>query len=524
MADLNTADTVGETPTRAILEKALHKAHQTFGNLSCFRGVDIGYRWTGGKRSKDICLRLHVQEKLPLDTLLPSQVFPTRFEGIPLDVIAGGFHPSLEPGAARRASARQPYTMGGLSVGRCGEGTGTIGLVVIDTTTGKPGILSNWHVLAGPRARRNDPIMQPGEDGDGFDPRNRIANLSRWMLDRNGDAALAELLPDQPWLPLQFGGFENITKARAPRLGEILCKTSKNAPAPRAHVDGMGLYRLQYETRPGVFEYRDIKGFKLVSLEESQPHGDSSSSPAGDSGTAWISAKSGEAVGLQFGAHAGSSSPSSLGSHSEQGVIACALPCILEQMQLRLAGFEDLLAQNGQDALLTVRQRSHADLSCDPRDRPQPAPWPHPRHWTDASAPETPVASRPNRIEGNHPLADIVPLVRISPSGGAPDRAKENQRGTGQPYNLVQSIWTMRLYPALLDYDPNFRGVFLDESVSQRISTVDERSIHAFFARLINGSVHFDGIGLKQMMAADFQGSLTYMQVCERINALQTRL
>lgn len=82
----------------------------------------------------------------------------------------------------------------------------------------------------------------------------------------------------------------------------------------------------------------------------------------------------------------------------------------------------------------------------------------------------------------------------------------------------------MRLYPALLDYDVNFRGVFLDEPIAQRISAVDSHGMHAFFARLINSTRHFDGIGLKQMQPIDFEGVVTYFQVCQRINALLEQL
>ncbi|OIQ39444.1 MAG: hypothetical protein BM558_11760 [Roseobacter sp. MedPE-SW] len=514
MADLHTAEKFDKTALSDDLNESLKRAYLAFGNRSNFRGIDIGYRWRQGQRTDEICLRMHVQRKLPIDALLPSQVLPSHVEGIALDVIEAAYQPSLEPGASRQSTTRQPYTMGGLSCGRSGEGAGTIGLVVIDRTTGKPGILSNWHVLAGPRARRNDPIMLLGERDDEFDPRNHIANLKRWMLDRSGDAALAELLPDQPWLPLQFGGLECISKTRSAKLGEILNKTSQASSAAQARVDGKGLYRLQYETRPGMMECRDIEGINLV-YEADIPVTGGKVSSAGDSGSAWVSAASGEAVALQIGGQIASATGS---SRSGQGVIANEMTPILENLGLRLANFEDLLAQNGQSAVLTRRQKSCAALAFDIEET-MPSPlWPHPQHWADATASRPHQIPRLERNERKASDAQIVPMVRILPNGRASEWG--NQATASRHFNVCHDIWQNRLYPALLDYDPNFRGVFLEEAITQRISAKDERSIHAFFSRLINGSARFDGIGLKQVLPDDFRGATKYMQICERIEYL----
>lgn len=521
MVERKKSGTIKETQAPADLEALLHRAHLTYGNRSNFCGVDIGYRWRQGRCLDEICLRLHVTSKLPLHALLPSQVFPSQLDGVALDVIEARYHPSLEPETARKSTTRQPYTMGGLSCCRSGEGIGTIGLVVIDTTTGKPGILSNWHVLAGPRARRNDPILQPAERDSDFDPRDRVARLKRWVLDRSGDAALAELLPDQPWLPLQFASFQNLRRVRHARLGEILNKTNRRASTIQARVDGEGLYRLRYETRPGVFEFRDIAGFKLVS-EGGTPVQSDKMSSAGDSGAAWISANSEAAVGLQFGGQMPSGMPS---EYAYQGSIACAIPTVFEKLQLRLATFEDLMAQNDPDAVRTPRQKAHAALfSPSGSGSTMPAELPHPRLWQDSLRNTPPTEPRDKRTGERLPLGDIVPLVRILPSGRVPASSLDSQMPPSRRQDIVQDLWSERLYPALMDYDRNFKGVYLDEAIAQRISAVDSRSLDAFFTRLINSSVHFNGLGVKQVQDSDFEGVLTYMQVCERIDALRVTL
>ena len=514
MTEVSLAKEAYPVSSQAELELTLHQAHQTFGNRANFRGIDIGYRWQNGQPTDDICLRIHVDRKVPTDALMKSQIFPAELNGFQLDVIAATYQPSLEPGTARSAAARQPYTMGGLSCGRHGEGTGTIGLVVIDRTTGKPGILSNWHVLAGPRARRNDPITQPGGLDGGFDPRDRIARLKRWLLDRGGDAAYAELLPDQPWLPLQFGTFNKVTKTASAKLGEILTKSGRSGASRQARVDGLGIYRVPYETRPGLYEYRDVEGFRLVPVPE-DTEADNCVSSAGDSGAAWVSTDSAAAVGLQFGEQIAADPRHNA---APQSAIACNLETVLEKMNLRLAEFTDLMEQNNQEPILTAYQQRQANLSSTAET--SSPDWPHPMHWPDHRYQPASLEGRPDRIDRQSQRGEIVPLVRISPNRGVASQYQDGQGHALPNINIPQDIWLLRLYPALLDYDTNFRGAFLDEPVAQRISAADSRSIHAFFAHLINGTRHFDGIGLKQMREADFEGVVTYMQVCERIAVL----
>ena len=93
MADLHTADKVEKSAFSEDLDQGLKKAYLAFGNRSNFRGIDIGYRWRRGQRTDEICLRMHVQRKLPIDALLPSQVLPSHVAGIALDVIEAAYQP-----------------------------------------------------------------------------------------------------------------------------------------------------------------------------------------------------------------------------------------------------------------------------------------------------------------------------------------------------------------------------------------------------------------------------------------------
>lgn len=320
--------------TRAQLDAAMDKVHALYGRRSNFTGADVGYRYDGGKRSKTVCVRVHVDRKLPLEHVAKRDVFPAEIDGVPLDVIQGPYRPTR---STRSFDHQERFRMvlGGISCGRIGDGTGTIGAVVIDERTGRPAILSNWHVLAGANARRGDRVLQPGGIDGGLPGDDEIAVLERWMLGPGGDAAIALLNGARSWLPVQFGSFDAPEKARDSRLGEILVKAGRTTGQTRAMVDGEGIYRLHYEVAPGIVEVRDVRGFKLVPEKDGNPD-NAELSAAGDSGALWHHLFSKEAVGLHF---AGEAAADPAAEHA----IACNLTAVLDKLDVRLATFDDLL-------------------------------------------------------------------------------------------------------------------------------------------------------------------------------------
>mgnify|MGYP000280074944 CR=1 FL=1 len=315
--------------------KAAAKAYEMFRDRPGFTGLDVGYRWTEGKPTKELCIRVHVERKRDLSELRKEEVFPKTVAGVPLDVIRGPYRTGMDR-LENSHDDRSAWTTGGISCGRVDNGAGTIGAVVIDETTGGPAILSNWHVMAGAGARFGDTILQPGLVDGGRPDRDGVATLSRWMLDGDGDAALATLSGARPWLPLQAGAFRTVTKARDSRLGEVLEKAGRTTGVTRARVDGEGIYRLRYEVRPGTHEVRDITGFKLVPEIPGNPENLELSKP-GDSGALWMSPSDQAAVGLHF---AGEANPAPMAEHA----IACNITTVLSRLSARVATFEDLLA------------------------------------------------------------------------------------------------------------------------------------------------------------------------------------
>lgn len=207
----------------------------------------------------------------------------------------------------------------GICVGHQGnaEATGTLGAIAFDRR-GRPGILSNWHVLAGSaRARDGDAIVQPGDLCQ--DPRQRV--VARLLLRRSlrgvpGDAAWAPLEPGVPWSLEPLGTSIRLRGARRARLGEVLEKSGSKTAVTRGMVDGVGRYFMTLEGQRVA-----IDGFRLVPRGAGDviAHG-------GDSGSVWYDPKGRLGVGLHFGRDAGWTG----------AVLACHLPTVLAKLAIRL--------------------------------------------------------------------------------------------------------------------------------------------------------------------------------------------
>lgn len=334
-------------PSRAEMNTVMRKAHRLYGHRSSFSGADVGYVWRGEDRTDEIGVRIHVKRKIPLGEIAAEEVLPTEIDGIPIDIIEGPYRIAPESGTGQNIR-RVSHILGGVSVGRRDMRTGTAGALVIDQISGRPSILSNWHVLAGPTARRGDAILQPGLLDDPREVDDPVAALSRWILDADGDAAIAQLTETRPWLPTQIGTHLVGGKIRDSRLGEILSKVGRTTGETSAKVDGEGIYRLTYEVAPGRVEARDIHGFKLVSRTPGNPDNEELSA-SGDSGAAWINPGTGDVVGLHF---AGETSLDPRAEHA----IACNMSRVAERLQFRMATFDDLLEIEAVPQGLTTRR------------------------------------------------------------------------------------------------------------------------------------------------------------------------
>ena len=312
------------------LQQAYEEAREDYIGRENVTGVDIGYKYVEGQRTDDIVVRIHVTEKFSEPSLEAAgiEIFPKEIHGIPVDVIQAVYQVQLQV-AMELSSLRQTrhnLIQPGLSISHPKVTAGTLGAIVYDNATGRPCILSNWHVLVGSSdASPGDPIIQPGFADGGKLPQDKVGHLERSILDRNGDAAIAFLdtPPDRPFELPQFETGAVVHSARNAQCGEVLEKSGRTTGVTRGKVDGYGAYTISYSIGE-----RTIEGFKIVSVIDGNPSNEEISS-GGDSGAIWYNPKTKAAVGLHF---AGETNPSPMQEHA----IACHLPKVLAALNISL--------------------------------------------------------------------------------------------------------------------------------------------------------------------------------------------
>lgn len=323
-----------EQPTQQQLE-AYRKALAAYGHRENVTGVDIGYRYKDDKRTDELAVRVHVKEKLDDDWLENNaEKLPPDIDGVPLDVIQAVYKSRAEELGLQAVGARTDRVnpiQPGVSVSHPNVEAGTFGALVHDRRTGRPCVLSNWHVLVGSMAVvPGEPIVQPGRRDGGRAPRDTVGNLERMMLDQDGDAAVAILNGGREAHPEQWETGVVIEQVRAPQVGEILEKSGAMSNVTRGRVDGVGQYKLRYPNNVGQVE---IDGFKIVAVEDGNPNKEEISSP-GDSGSVWYGSEDHQGVGLHFG---GERNP----NPREEHALACYLDRVLTRLDVSLVPVEE---------------------------------------------------------------------------------------------------------------------------------------------------------------------------------------
>jgi hypothetical protein len=273
---------------------ALTAAKRLARSLDDIRAVDYGFAYEEGQRTDRPSIRFHMNRKRRLTQLPADQKLPKTIEGIEVDVIATGYIP--HNGGARAA---QPILQPGVSVGNLKlKTTGTLGTLVQDLATQELCILSNWHVLCGgPEAAVGDGISQPGPMDLGSNPAREIAKLERWLrLSEQFDAALAHVTAGVQSSGQLFDTTITPSATTAPALGMLVIKSGAVSGVTHAIVDGIaGSYRLDYTGFGDGPQW--MAGFRLVP-DLAAPA--AALSLEGDSGSLWVEAATGYAVGLHF--------------------------------------------------------------------------------------------------------------------------------------------------------------------------------------------------------------------------------
>jgi Peptidase S7, Flavivirus NS3 serine protease len=264
-------------------------------------GVDIGFKEVGGNPTDTLAIRVLVEKKL---TDVPSsELVPQAIKGFPTDVIERKFelHPlTLDVRELILAADNKEYPVvtGGISIGPCRPVAnrvwgGTLGAVVKDNVTGKPMILSNFHVLCVDKSWSDgDPIAQPARTDGGTCPIAEVGVLKRAVLGGQVDCAAAELSSRQTdWEVVEIG---KINGRNTATVGETVRKRGRTTGLTYGTVDTVDLtVSLDFGHGIGTIELTNQIGIKPDPIRSAK-FGDS-----GDSGSVIIN-DANEVVGLYF--------------------------------------------------------------------------------------------------------------------------------------------------------------------------------------------------------------------------------
>ena len=282
------------------IDDAYNEAIERYAHREDITGIDIGYKYSNGNPTETLSIRFHIKEKKAKSELGSAERFPDEIYNFPVDVVQASYEPleqtTSQIEGIRRRTGHCRIMQPGISVAHKRGTAGTLGMFVRDERTGKPAILSNWHVLAGPRARPGDPILQPSPHDGGWSSRDTVALLERMYLGRDGDAAIAILNNSRRFDPNIAGLGVIIDRIADPKIGDIVTKSGRTTRVTRGRVMGKGYYRMSY---PGHHRREKINGFIIRPMNPDNPL-DEELSRGGDSGSIWLKEGSTTAVGLHF--------------------------------------------------------------------------------------------------------------------------------------------------------------------------------------------------------------------------------
>lgn len=300
--------------------------------------IGIGRKVVAGRVTDEVCVQFTVRRKVAPDVLeaVGTRALPGHVDvggaTVVTDVLEREFAPAYvvvpETDADTRKSRVDPVVPG-VSVAHPSVSAGTLGLVVYDKETGRPHVLSNWHVLHGPSGRIGDAVVQPGPHDDNRIERNRVGTLVRSHLGAAGDCAIATIegrgvdpaVLELGVVPDEIGD---------PELGDKVVKSGRTTGVTHGVVTRVDVvtkidYGLAGEHRIGGFE---------IGPDRARPAEGGEVSMGGDSGSAWLfRARNGRTSTVFAGLHFGGEAAGGASEHA----LACLPRSVFDRLGVTLS-------------------------------------------------------------------------------------------------------------------------------------------------------------------------------------------
>ena len=263
-------------------------------------GVDIGFVYESqGRPTGAINVRVHRRAGGSVAPLASHASDPES--------------PSSEP-----VEANDELLRPGMRIANPRHTFGTLGLIVYDSESSTPLIMSSSHVLgyAGTPTTETISLIPAGTER----PR-AIATFVRAINNEFGDAAVAQPIESLLIAPAQRGAMPvTIVDATMPKLGDVVEKVGAATGRTCGVVDGIGRYFFSGDAT-------GVLGFRIV---RATPGCTKGLAQSGDSGAVWYRQADGVGVGLHLG------SDHSISTESLQPAIACHLPLVLNALSVSL--------------------------------------------------------------------------------------------------------------------------------------------------------------------------------------------
>ncbi len=272
--------------------------------------VGIGRKVINGKLTEQICIRVHVQQKIATSLIPPQHLIPAFIDNIPTDVVESAPAMILAPTEGvtetENPKGRMRPILGGVSAAQFEVTAGTLSCICRSTREGDDPsmryVLSNNHVFADVnRAQLGDQIYQQSPL-DGGTSADTIARLTRFVPLKltsgeanKVDGAIAAIMPgvEIDYSVANVGPVLGLTEAT---VNMKICKSGRTS----GYTEGM-VTEVGYDAIVGM-DHTDSSVRAVfhdqLRVEATSPY------PAiglgGDSGSLVMERTGGNAVGLYF--------------------------------------------------------------------------------------------------------------------------------------------------------------------------------------------------------------------------------
>lgn len=263
-------------------------------------GVDVGYKYVNGKRTKNIAIRVMVAKKKKI--VSAKQRIPETIDGIKTDVIERVIVPlvvrkPLKDVAPTPDNKKYDPLQGGISIGpdRSINGyvfAGTLGCVVKDNSTGEERLLSNFHVMAIDDSWKAGDAMDQPSLVDGGSSSDKVGELTKAILSDHVDGALSTV--NGRGTACTIVDIGDVKGTAVPKLDDAVRKRGRTTLLTHGFVDAInGTVKIDYGDGIGTKTLSDQIGIRPDTKQNPM------FSDHGDSGSVVVNANN-EVVGLLF--------------------------------------------------------------------------------------------------------------------------------------------------------------------------------------------------------------------------------